>query len=54
MVPEARLWHLERQSQNLGNVVGQRQLITLFNGWRFQQKIRRGVLTDPRGVELAG
>lgn len=54
MVPEVRLWHLERQSQNLGNVVGQRQLITLFNGWRYQQKIRRGVLTDPRSVELAG
>ena len=26
MVPEVRLWHLERQSQNLGNVVGQRHL----------------------------
>lgn len=52
VVPEARLWHLERQSQTLGNVAGVRQLITLFNGWRYQQKITRGELVDPMEITL--
>lgn len=47
VVPEARLWHLERQSQTLNSVAGVRQLITLFNGWRYQQKIARGERVDP-------
>jgi GT2 family glycosyltransferase len=52
VVPEARLWHLERQSQTLGNVAGVRQLVTLFNGWRYQQKIARGELVDPMELTL--
>jgi GT2 family glycosyltransferase len=47
LVPKARLWHLERQSQTLDNVAGTRQLITLFNGWRYLNKIRNGELADP-------
>jgi hypothetical protein len=45
------LWHLERQSQNLGQAGGERQLVTLFNGWRYMEKIRAGDLYDPRTVE---
>jgi GT2 family glycosyltransferase len=52
LAPEARLWHLERQSQNLSNAMGQRQMITLFNGWRYSNKIRTGDLCDPMGVEV--
>lgn len=39
LVPEAKLWHLERQSQNIGQVAGFRQLLTLYNGWRYTQKV---------------
>lgn len=46
LVPAARLWHLERQSQG-GAVLGQRQLLTLYNGWRYGEKIRTGALADP-------
>ncbi|WP_366552632.1 glycosyltransferase family 2 protein [Aquibaculum sediminis] len=52
VVPEARLWHLERQSQTLNSVAGVRQLITLFNGWRYQQKIARGERVDPMTVRV--
>src|SRR5690606_24521020 len=52
VVPEARLWHLERQSQTLNSVAGVRQLITLFNGWRYQQKIARGELADPLSARI--
>jgi GT2 family glycosyltransferase len=47
LVPEAKLWHLERQSQNLESISGYRQLLTLFNGWRFYRKIRDGKIADP-------
>lgn len=47
LVPEAKLWHLERQSQNLESISGYRQLLTLFNGWRFQKKIQDGLIADP-------
>lgn len=53
LVPQARLWHLERQSQNLANAVGQRQMITLFNGWRYNEKIRTGKIADPTEVAAA-
>jgi len=51
LVPEARLWHLERQSQNLGQAIGERQLVTLFNGWRYMEKISAGDIYDPRDME---
>jgi GT2 family glycosyltransferase len=47
LVPAARLWHLERQSQNLENIAGYRQLLTLFNGWRYHQKINNGEIANP-------
>jgi GT2 family glycosyltransferase len=47
LVPEAKLWHLERQSQNLGSITGYRFLLTLFNGWRYQKKIQTGLIADP-------
>jgi GT2 family glycosyltransferase len=47
LVPEAKLWHLERQSQNLGSISSYRQLLTLFNGWRFYRKIQDGKIADP-------
>nr|WP_300307179.1 glycosyltransferase [Halomonas sp.] len=52
VVPEARLWHLERQSQTINNSLGIRQLITLFNGWRYLEKIKRGELVNPMELEL--
>jgi len=52
LVPEAPLWHLERQSQNLGQAIGERQMVTLFNGWRYAEKIRAGDICDPLTVEL--
>ena len=53
LVPEAKLWHLERQSQKLTSEVGQRQMITLFNGWRYMKKIERGELVDPTTLEVS-
>lgn len=47
LVPEAKLWHLERQSQNLDSISGYRQLLTLFNGWRFYKKIQDGKIANP-------
>jgi len=52
LVPEAKLWHLERQSQNLSSAVGQRQMVTLFNGWRYKQKILAGRLFNPMGEKF--
>lgn len=52
VVPTAKLWHLERQSQTLNSVAGVRQLITLFNGWRYQQKIARGELVNPTEIQI--
>jgi GT2 family glycosyltransferase len=51
LVPEARLWHLERQSQSLESIAGYRQLITLYNGWRYQTKIKSGLIADPGQFE---
>lgn len=53
LVPAAKMWHLERQSQNLASISGYRQLLTLFNGWRFQQKIRNGEIADPTAFARA-
>jgi len=53
LVPAARLWHLERQSVNLQRAAASRQLITLYNGWRYRQKILQGELIDPCDVEVA-
>jgi GT2 family glycosyltransferase len=47
LIPGARLWHLERQSQVIDSIEGPRALITLFNAWRYERKIRRGELIDP-------
>ncbi|ACE82861.1 glycosyltransferase family 2 protein [Cellvibrio japonicus] len=51
LVPEAKLWHLERQSQNIGSISGYRQLITLYNGWRYHEKIIRGEIANPEEQE---
>jgi GT2 family glycosyltransferase len=52
LVPRAKLWHLERQSQNLESIAGQRQMLTLFNGWRYNEKIRKGTIADPMQGDL--
>lgn len=52
LVPAAKLWHLERQSQYLGaNVRGVRDMLTLYNAWRYRNKIAAGELLDPEGDE---
>ena len=51
LAPKVRLWHMERQSQNTAEIAGSRQLITLFNGWRYRRKIDRGELADPRQTD---
>ena len=47
LVPEARLWHLERQTQGLIDTNPVRQLITMYNAWRYKNKIDSGQLTNP-------
>jgi GT2 family glycosyltransferase len=47
LVPEAKLWHLERQSQTLNDLADTRQLVTLYNGWRYLNKIKTGVIPAP-------
>lgn len=47
LIPTVKLWHLERQSQNIGTISGFRQLITLYNGWRYHEKIVRGEIANP-------
>ncbi|MCF7971124.1 MAG: glycosyltransferase family 2 protein [Methylococcaceae bacterium] len=47
LVPEVKLWHLERQSQNLDNISSYRHLLTLYNGWRFKRKIQQGHIASP-------
>ena len=48
LVPAAKLWHLERQSQYLGdNQRGVRDMLTLYNAWRYRNKIACGKLPDP-------
>lgn len=51
LVPKVRLWHLERQSQNTKEIAAQRQLITLYNGWRYSKKISMGTIADPENIE---
>lgn len=53
VAPKARAWHLERQSQTMDLIGSTRQLITLFNAWRYQTKIHRKSLADPE-ENLAG
>jgi GT2 family glycosyltransferase len=53
LVPAARLWHLERQSQGLAGQPADRQLLTLFNAWRYTRKIRDGKLVDPSSLDLS-
>ena len=50
LLPEVKLWHLERQSQNLQSMSDFRQLITLYNGWHFRQKIIHGSIADPEAI----
>ena len=50
LVPAARLWHLERQSQNHDGITSVRQLITLFNAWRYQKKIEKGEISNPETI----
>jgi GT2 family glycosyltransferase len=38
LVPEFRLWHLERQSQTVGAGANQRMLITIMNGMRYSNR----------------
>lgn len=52
LVPAARLWHLERQSMTRSGSAEARQLLTLYNGWRYRQKISSGEIADPVGVEV--
>jgi GT2 family glycosyltransferase len=42
-----KLWHLERQSQNLQSITSYRHLLTLYNGWRYKKKIDSAELADP-------
>ena len=51
LVPEARLWHLERQSQTIGLVPTRRRLLTFYNGWRYKKRIERGELPNPFAQE---
>lgn len=48
--PEPKLYHLERQSQNLEAITSSRHLLTLYNGWRYTRKIRNGEIANPGGV----
>ncbi|MDN5862461.1 MAG: glycosyltransferase [Salinisphaera sp.] len=50
LVPAARLWHLEQQSQPFGSSADVRRLIFLFNAWRYGRKIRAGKLVNPMKI----
>lgn len=50
LAPETTLCHLERQSQQLTDLGDLRMLLTLYNAWRFGDKIRAGQLPDPRRI----
>lgn len=45
--PGAKLCHLERQSQGLAEWGERRLLLSLYNAWRFGEKIRSGQLPAP-------
>ena len=48
LTPQAKLCHLERQSQKLGEFGDLRMLLTLCNSWRFSNKFHIDQLPDPR------
>ena len=48
--PGPRLYHLERQSQNLQEISSYRHLLTLYNGWRYTKKIMNGEIANPKEV----
>lgn len=47
------LWHLERQSQNINKNMSVRQLITMYNGWRYTKKIQMGTIANPEDIVLS-
>jgi len=51
LVPEAKLWHLERQSQTLNDHGHTRQMLTLLNAWIYKNKIDTGVIANPLEFE---
>ncbi len=53
LVPEAKLWHLERQSQTLEDLASVRQMVTLFNSWRYLNKIKTGLIPAPSTFEAS-
>ena len=53
LVPEAKLWHLERQSQTLQDLASVRQMVTMFNSWRYMNKIKTGLLASPSMPEVS-
>jgi len=53
LVPEAKLWHLERQSQTLQDLASVRQMVTMFNSWRYLNKIKTGLLASPSMPEVS-
>ena len=38
LLPQFKLWHLERQSQAIGATISQRMLITIMNGMRYSKR----------------
>jgi len=48
--PGPKLYHLERQSQNLQEISSYRHLLTLYNGWRYTKKIMNGEIANPKEV----
>lgn len=42
LVPQFKLWHLERQSQSVGVGISQRMLITIMNGMRYSKRQAQG------------
>ncbi len=52
LVPEVKLWHLERQSLSFGIAGGAHQLLNLYNSWRYQKKISEGQILDPMVQEV--
>lgn len=55
LVPAAKLWHLERQSQYLGdNKINVRDMLTMYNAWRYRNKIEAGLLPNPESIQVGG
>lgn len=54
LIPSARLWHLERQSQYAGgNTHLIRDMLTLYNAWRYNNKIAAGSIPNPEKLSVA-